>query len=82
MQIRVLYFAGLRDEIGRSEQLLDVPPDITTVGRLAGFMAALHVQISVRQACLRWARNDAFATMDEELADGDTVALIPPVAGG
>ena len=82
MKIRVRHFAGLRDEIGQSEQIIDLPPEITNVGRLTEFMAALHVQIYVRRACLRWARNDAFATVDEEIADGDTVALIPPVAGG
>jgi molybdopterin converting factor small subunit len=31
---------------------------------------------------VRIARNEAFASPDEALCDGDVIALIPPVAGG
>jgi molybdopterin converting factor small subunit len=31
---------------------------------------------------IRFARNEEFARNDDALADGDVVALIPPVAGG
>ena len=34
MKIRILYFALLRDAIGRAQEELDVPEDVTTVAAL------------------------------------------------
>jgi molybdopterin converting factor small subunit len=31
---------------------------------------------------VRWAKNEVFVDMDATLAEGDVIALIPPVAGG
>jgi molybdopterin synthase sulfur carrier subunit len=80
--VRVLYFAGLRDSIGTSEETLELPPGVMTVGALAEHLAARHPAFAARRAYVRIARNEAFASDDEALADGDVVALIPPVAGG
>jgi molybdopterin converting factor subunit 1 len=82
MIVRVLYFAALRDAVGVSEESLDLPDDVTTVGRLADHLAALHRVFAERRGHVRIARNEAFALDEEALSDGDVVALIPPVAGG
>jgi molybdopterin synthase sulfur carrier subunit len=82
MTLRILYFAGLRDALGLSEETLEVPPGVTTVGALADHLARRHAAYAERRAHVRIARNEAFATADEPVADGDVVALIPPVAGG
>ncbi len=80
--VRVLYFAALRDALGRSEELVAVPPGILTVGDLAGHLASLHPAYAERRSHVRVARNEAFAADEEVLRDGDVIALIPPVAGG
>jgi molybdopterin synthase sulfur carrier subunit len=82
MKVRVLYFAGLRDEVGLADELIELPPDVRTVGELCIHLAAGHRAYADRRAHVRVARNEAFARDDEALADGDVVALIPPVAGG
>ncbi len=82
MRLRVLYFAGLRDAVGLAEETLELPPGVRTVGGLAEHLAARHRAYAERRAHVRIARNEAFARDDEELADGDVVAMIPPVAGG
>jgi molybdopterin synthase sulfur carrier subunit len=82
MVVRVLYFAGLRDAVGVDEESLDLPPAVTTVAELCAHLAARHRAYGDRRAHVRVARNEAFARDDEPLADGDVVALIPPVAGG
>lgn len=82
MTLRILYFAGLRDALGMSEQTLQVPACVGTVGALADHLASLHPGYAERRGHVRIARNEAFAAADEVLADGDVVALIPPVAGG
>lgn len=80
--VRVLYFAGLRDALGISDEALELPPNVRTVGALADLLAARHRAYSERRSHVRLARNEAFALDDEVLAEGDVVALIPPVAGG
>ena len=80
--VRVLYFAGLRDALGISDEALELPPGVRTVGALADLLAARHRAYSERRSHVRLARNEAFALDDEVLAEGDVVALIPPVAGG
>jgi molybdopterin synthase sulfur carrier subunit len=82
MTLRILYFAGLREAVGLSEETLEVPAGVATVGALADHLAARHQAYAARRAHVRIARNEAFAADDEALADGDVVALIPPVAGG
>lgn len=82
MTVRILYFAGLRDALGLADETLALPPDVLTVGALAGHLAARHPAYAARRGHVRIARNEAFATDDDALADGDVIALIPPVAGG
>lgn len=82
MTLRILYFAGLRDAVGLSEETLEVPAGVGTVGALADHLAARHKAYADRRGHVRIARNEAFAADDETLCEGDVVALIPPVAGG
>jgi molybdopterin converting factor subunit 1 len=82
MTVRILYFAGLRDAVGLSEETLALPDDVTTVDALAGHLAARHPAYAARRGHVRIARNEAFAADDEAISDGDVIALIPPVAGG
>jgi molybdopterin converting factor subunit 1 len=80
--VSVLYFAGLRDAVGLSEESVELGGQITTVGQLCEHLAARHRPYAERKSYVRVAHNEAFAGGDERLADGDVVALIPPVAGG
>jgi molybdopterin synthase sulfur carrier subunit len=80
--LRVLYFAGLRDAVGLSEESLTIPAGVGTVGALADHLAARHRGYAERRSHVRIARNEAFANLDEALEEGDVIALIPPVAGG
>ena len=78
----MLYFAGLRDAIGVAEEMLVLPAEVRTVADLTDHLAARYPAYATRRAHVRIARNEAFAEGDETIADGDVVALIPPVAGG
>ena len=82
MRIALLYFAAVRELVGIDEERVDLPEDGVTVGDLAAFVERRHPALEGRLASVRFARNETFATNDETLADGDVVALIPPVAGG
>jgi MoaE-MoaD fusion protein len=72
--IRVRLFAGLRERAGWSERVLD---GVETVGDV---WPAL--ELGAEPQGLLYAVNRDYAPRDRPLADGDEVALIPPVSGG
>jgi molybdopterin synthase catalytic subunit len=72
--VTVKLFAGLRERAGWAERELD------GVSRLADVWPALD--LGDEPAGLLYAVNRQYADRHRELADGDEVALIPPVSGG
>ncbi len=74
MRVTVKLFAGLRERAGSSERELE------GVERVADVWAALG--LGEEPSGLLYAVNREYAARDRELADGDEVALIPPVSGG
>ena len=81
-KITVLYFAAVREVVGIDEEVLELPPDVTSVATLAEHLTRVHDALRGRLAAVRFARNEEFARPGDALADGDVIALIPPVAGG
>jgi molybdopterin converting factor subunit 1 len=82
MRVRVLYFAAVRDLVGREEESLDLPADVRSVADFVSWVPSHHAALEGRLGSVRIARNETFARSDELLADNDVLALIPPVAGG
>ena len=82
MKVRVLYFAAVRDLTGTGEEELDLPADVRTVAAFGAFLERAHPPLAGRMKHVRIARNEAFAAAADPIAAGDTLALIPPVAGG
>ena len=73
MTVRVRLFAGLRERAGWSERAVDAE----TVADVWGAL-----ELGDEPAGLLYAVNRAYAERNQPLADGDEVALIPPVSGG
>lgn len=78
--VRVLYFAALRDLTGVAEEALELPDDVESVGELVVRVTRRHP--ALRLDGVRVAKNEEFTDANAQLADGDVVALIPPVSGG
>jgi molybdopterin synthase catalytic subunit/molybdopterin converting factor small subunit len=74
VKVRVRLFAGLRERAGWSQREVDTGP---TVGNVWG-----ELGLGDEPAGLLYAVNEEYADRDRELAEGDEVALIPPVSGG
>src|SRR6266550_6424490 len=74
MRVKVRLFAGLRERAGVAERELE------GVTRVNEVWAALG--LGDEPEGLLYAVNRRYAERERELADGDEVALIPPVSGG
>jgi sulfur-carrier protein len=82
VRVRVLYFAAVRELVGRSEDVLDLPLTVRSIGALSAHLGQREPALASALRMVRFARNEVFADEAEPLADGDVVAIIPPVAGG
>ena len=81
MPVKVLFFGMLKDIVGRAEEQLELPGD----NRLAGIFdhyAARFPRLREMAGSIVLARNHEFADPSAPVADGDEVALLPPVSGG
>ena len=83
--ITVLYFARLREALGKGSEQIKLPPEVRD---LEGLRALLVVRGGAWEQELapskpvRAAVNQAMAVGDTQIADGDEVAFFPPVTGG
>ena len=83
MNVQVLFFAALRDLMqGESELALAVPEQCRTVEQLLRFLESAAPQLAGRLASTRVALNEEFVELSHPIREDDTIALIPPVAGG
>jgi molybdopterin converting factor subunit 1 len=80
MKVRLLLFAHYRDLAGQDELEFELPAgstarELVSRVRLDPRLKALPAEPAI-------AINQTYAALNVGLADGDEVALIPPVAGG
>lgn len=81
----LLYFAWVRQTVGKSEESFELPPDVATVRALARHLARRgggYAQAFADLARLRASVNREHAALDAPVAQGDEVAFFPPVTGG
>ncbi len=80
--VKVLYFAALRDLLGLSEEMLELPEGVRTVAELVRHLQHVRPALNGKMASVRVALDETFAADSELLNGAQTIALIPPVAGG
>ncbi len=81
MSIKVLYFASLREEVGRSNETFDLPTEILTTFNIEQLWKQLTGQQTFPENLLV-AVNQEYTDKLEIVSDGDEVAFFPPVTGG
>ena len=84
MDVKILFFAGLREALGVGSESIELPGGIATVGALRDCLAARGEPWSALATAknLRAAVNQQMVGPDAPLKGGDEVAFFPPVTGG
>ena len=83
--MKILYFARLRQIIGRGQEEIDVPSDVKTVSALIDYLKGRDEGIAAAFADLRTLKvaiNQSHASLDASLVGATEVAFFPPVTGG
>ena len=77
MDLKVRYFASLRDRMGRSEDRLNIDQNKVTVADLWTRVSNTPLPETILVAV-----NMEYTDATHELKSGDEVAFFPPVTGG
>ena len=80
--VQVLYFAALRELVGRAEEPLELPGDVLTVSDFVRYLERARPALAGKMASVRVALDETFANDSDGLQGVQVIALIPPVAGG
>ena len=83
--MKILYFARLRQIIGRGQDEISVPADVETVSGLIEYLKGQDEGIAAAFADLRTLKvavNQSHASLEASLVGATEVAFFPPVTGG
>jgi molybdopterin converting factor subunit 1 len=81
MTVRLRFFASLRERL-RASAAERTMADGATVGDLWAALCSERPELAPLSASMSFAVNREYVERGHVLADGDEVALIPPVSGG
>ena len=83
--MKILYFAWLKEHTGCATEIINVPPEIKTIGEWIPFIASKssgHKTALGNMKAVRIAVNRVYADMTTTINDDDEIAFFPPVTGG
>lgn len=83
--MQVLYFGWVKSRIGIGKEDLSPPPEVTNVASLIDWLKGRgdrYANAFEDSTALRVAVNQEIAPLDAAIADGDEVAVFPPMTGG
>ena len=83
--MKALYFAWVRERVGREEEELDLPPSVATVGDLIGWLSGRgegYALAFAKPAAVRAALDRVHARSDASITGVKEVAFFPPMTGG
>jgi molybdopterin synthase sulfur carrier subunit len=85
MNIQLRFFASVREALGISQESLNVPAHISTIGDVRSFLrerGGAWSEALAEGRVLRMAYNQVMSDAQTLLTDGCEVAFFPPVTGG
>jgi len=83
--LKILYFAWLRARVGVAEEQVPLPADVRDVAGLLAWLQARgprYAEALRDLSVVRVAVNQDYVGTAHPIADGDEVAIFPPVTGG
>lgn len=85
MEIKVLYFAQLREKFGMAKEHVLAPASVQTVGDFIKHLAergGLWADTFDGSQAFRVAMNEEMVALDAPLIEGADIAIFRPVTGG
>ena len=83
--MKLLYFAWVRERIGKAEEEVDPPAGIATVGELISWLTKRgegYAYAFENPKIIRAAIDKSHVRADARIADAREIAFFPPMTGG
>ena len=83
--MKLLYFAWVRERIGKEQEVVELPGDVTTIGDLVSWLAARgdeYAPAFPNPKVVRAGIDRRPVKREPPLAAGAEVAFFPPMTGG
>jgi molybdopterin synthase sulfur carrier subunit len=85
MPLKLLYFAWVREKIGKAEEVVDLPAGLATVADLVAWLKERgpeYAEAFSRPGVVRVAIDKKHVQPAQPIAGAREIALFPPVTGG
>lgn len=85
MVVKLRYFAWVRERIGRAQDIVDPPANVTTIAELVAWLKTQGAEYEAAFAeadTVRAAINMSHVDASSVIGPGAEVAFFPPVTGG
>jgi molybdopterin synthase sulfur carrier subunit len=85
VSVKVLYFAWVRERVGKGQEVVEPPREIATVADLMGWLAARGEEYAFafeNPKLIRAAIDRIHVKPDAAIAEAKEVAFFPPMTGG
>jgi molybdopterin synthase sulfur carrier subunit len=85
VRIKVLYFASVKEKLGRDGEEIEMPAGVSTVGGLRAHLGArggAYAEVFAEKKLVKAALNQDMVPPTAQVKAGDEVAFFPPVTGG
>ena len=85
MRLKLVYFAWVRERVGRPEEVAEVPGHVATVGELVTWLKGRgeeYAHAFENEGVVRAAIDHVHVKPDAALAGAREVAFFPPMTGG
>jgi molybdopterin synthase sulfur carrier subunit len=83
--MKALYFAWVRERVGKAEEEIDPPPTVATVGELITWLAEkdeTYAHAFEKRGVIRTALDRAHVPHEAKIAGAREIAFFPPMTGG
>lgn len=83
--MKLVYFAWVRERIGRTEEVLDPPPEVVTVSDLIAWLSGRGEEYAYafeKPGIIRAAIDRVHAKPEAPIAGAGEIAFFPPMTGG
>lgn len=85
MTTTLMYFAWVRERIGRGSETREIPASVTTAGDLIAWLSGQgeeYAHAFAKPESIRVAIDQVHAGHDREIVGAKEIAFFPPVTGG
>jgi sulfur-carrier protein len=85
MPVKIVYFAWVREKVGKADETVELPPSVRTVADLVAWLRQRgpeYAEAFARPGVVRAAVDKTHAQPAASVTDAREIAFFPPVTGG